>query len=770
MNTKVKGKASKASKAKGKAIVGIAMAAIMVASVMAAMLPMGSAVGIGKDFNYIGAAVETQTVLVGQDVQFNGTGLPNPWLAPKDVKVKKFVDGIWYDYRGPWTDGKAYNIDWDPDLTLKATDDIYETSLSVEDPSIPLKLKVGTKEVSSIAVKTPLKIDTGGINLFLLDRVDLKIVGPDGQIKYDETNDQKFTNISVKELQENFGGSPGKLVTAGWTIGDYTFQIKTKSEYACGLDANSAVKDLKLLKGVIDIDADTTSTIELEQVTLTVTGVADDKIEVYGDSSDVEFKRGIMDTPVEDSKYKHEYYWFYDTIDDDGVRKYAVEFSDTGTYTITVNVTSSPGGVRDGDYETVDITVSEKGVTFDMPASVVIGERVTIKGTTTSGTYVSVYIDDILYRQLDNLTIDDGEFSKEVATTDVGMSIPGTVRLKAWIDCECGVPSGQPSTSDKPTRTSDGDEAILLTTPDLTAELSPMTVALEDDFTVKGTAPGTRQVTILCVGPKGGGSKSLLDEGVKGVSLRKASVSTTDHTFTKKMTVQEDATSGYYDIYVLSVGMDDEWDMTGTSNLEEALKRRYSIPSLTSGVIHTKSQEEIYNILDDMVHCAGSDDLMWLGKLKVETAFLKLDPISAVGVGEPLVVTGESNRKDGYPIVVTCKGPVELDPQTVKLENGTFSVTFDTSKATAGEYLVKADDGDGHTDEKTVEILETIPTPTPPPTTPVPTPTPTIAPPPTPTPTPAPTPTPTPGAPGFEAVFAIAGLLAIAYLVLRRRK
>lgn len=56
------------------------------------------------------------------------------------------------------------------------------------------------------------------------------------------------------------------------------------------------------------------------------------------------------------------------------------------------------------------------------------------------------------------------------------------------------------------------------------------------------------------------------------------------------------------------------------------------------------------------------------------------------------------------------------------------------------------------------------PTPTPSPT-PTPTPTPTI--PPTVAP---PTPTPTPEEPGFGAVFAIAGLLAVAYLVLRRKR
>jgi len=63
------------------------------------------------------------------------------------------------------------------------------------------------------------------------------------------------------------------------------------------------------------------------------------------------------------------------------------------------------------------------------------------------------------------------------------------------------------------------------------------------------------------------------------------------------------------------------------------------------------------------------------------------------------------------------------------------------------------------------------PTPTP---TPTPTPKPTVMPTPTPTPTPTatptPTPTPTPEEPGFEAIFAIAGLLTIAYVVLRRKK
>jgi NitT/TauT family transport system substrate-binding protein len=64
------------------------------------------------------------------------------------------------------------------------------------------------------------------------------------------------------------------------------------------------------------------------------------------------------------------------------------------------------------------------------------------------------------------------------------------------------------------------------------------------------------------------------------------------------------------------------------------------------------------------------------------------------------------------------------------------------------------------------KIMEIAPTPTPTPEV-----TPTITPSPTPviTPTPTPTPSPAPPTPGFTAVFAIAALLAVTYLVLRRR-
>ncbi len=743
------------TRSKGKAIIGISMAAIMVVSVLAVAMPMAVATSDGTDFNTISGPA-TQKVLIGQNLQFTGYG--------DDVTVSRIVSGDVENVYQTDAQNRIYNVNWPTSgaffVNYNASAKRGAAQLSVEAADIPLTLKVGTKAVASIAEGTELKVYTGGINLYAADKVDLVIIGPDGQIKTDTINSQQFTGITVAALGD-FGN---KLVTKGWKIGDYTFQVKSKSAEACGLDVVSDVKPLKILKGEIAIDAEPTSTMELDTVTVTVSGVANDEIRVVADPCDgAEFKDGVDDTPA-NAGCK-----FTDTIDSDGIRKYAIEFSDTGTYTLRATVEGSKDEARIGSYDTVDITVLEKAVEFDMPNTAIIGERITVKGTSTSGTYVSVWIDDTLFAPMRNLVLEDGEFSKEVTTTAVGMSVPGSVRLKAWIDAD------QAAGADVPTRTADGETAILLQVPLLTAELSTPSVAVKDDFKIEGYAPGSTNVWIMAVPPKGGGGKALTADR-KGITIDKASVATTDNSFTKKLTVQKDATSGYYDLYVLSPGMDEVWDMTSNKDLIAAINTKYHIPDITNpNDAGTKTQAEVQSMLDSLVTSAGSDDLMVQLRLKVESAYVRLDPVAAVNAGTPLVVKGASNRQQGFNIVVTCKGPVELEPQVIKIEDDTFTATFDTTDATTGEYVVKADDGDGHTDEvevfitgktaqeiaagvekvveEVIEVIEEI----------------TATPVPTPTPTPAPTPEPTPEPPGFEAIFAIAGLLAVAYLVHRRK-
>jgi len=700
-----------------KAITGIAMATIIIGAVFAVMPPViVMAVSTGDNFNHIGAGLH-ETVLVGQNVQFNGTGEPNAWSDPSKVKVEKFDRGHWYHYAGPWTNGKVYNIDWGTWLTLRATDGTTNTTLSVKELKMPLKLKVKDKEVTSIAAGTPnFWVDVGGINLLPEDRVDLVIIGPDGQIKYDSVNNQKFTNITVSYLEQTYGNKSVGLKTSGWVIGDYTFQVKTKSEYACGLDVRSVQKSLKIRRCEIAIEVYKPSCIENETVKLTVRGVPGDSITVSGPSSDVRFMDGVYDTPASDSgKWIDRYYRFSDTIDEDGIRLYAVKFTDTGSYTIRVEV---PSGVCKGDYDTADISVCEKAVTFDVPATVVIGQKFTVKGHANTGHFVTIAVEDKVYNKLDHLVIDEnGEFSQDIDTAADDLPefrILGSVTLKAYIDR----PKAYSYPEDiRPGERDDGSTAILLTRGELTAEVSAENISRGDDFTITGEAKGTKQVDILIIAPKGS-SGSVITGGqglettqdgtpkeVTNIYYASASVSETDYTFTKKIRVDDEANNGSYLVIVLSPGSDGMYGKVGYTNIKEALGA-YTL----SG----KTQDEVLAIVQDAtVGAVGSGDLMWLTYVRVGTPTVTLNPIATVTVGEPLVVTGTSNHGDGHTIIITVKGPgtVEFTTQLVRVEHGTFEATFDTTNAVAGIYTVIADDGDGHTDEATVEILPAI-TPT----------------------------------------------------------
>jgi hypothetical protein len=419
-------------KVKGKAIIGIAMAAVILASVFAATVPMVSAKSIRGEFNIIEPNT-TEKVLIGQNLEFTG------FTTTPEV-VTRIVSG---DIENVYTadNHRIYNVNWPASGSYYVD---YEgpdqAQLSVEEPEMPLELRVGTKQVSSIALGTNINIDTSGMNLFPNDQVDLVIHGPDGQIKYDDVNGQQFTDITVADLNDWYDDN--NLETDGWTIGAYTFKVETDDVNACGLEVESVVRPLKIKIGKLAIEAEMTSCIELQTVKLIVTGVADDeiKVEVLPLSPNVIFKAGIDDTPQDATNQ------FNHIIDADGTRKYAVEFTDTGSYTIRVDVTgpNEIGGrwnPRVGDSDTVDITVSEKLITFDVPPTVTIGENFTIRGTANIGSTVDIAVDGYVYPLLNDLAIDDnGDFSADIATAEIApFSDTGPVILTAYIDRAAGV-------------------------------------------------------------------------------------------------------------------------------------------------------------------------------------------------------------------------------------------------------------------------------------------------------------------------------------------
>jgi len=205
----------------------------------------------------------------------------------------------------------------------------------------------------------------------------------------------------------------------------------------------------------------------------------------------------------------------------------------------------------------------------------------------------------------------------------------------------------------------------------------------------------------LIVAPKGFRGSNI--EGGTGMYYATTSVSTTANSFYKRINVGDDVDTGKYLVMVLSSGGDGVWGKYGYEELYDPDDPSNPDTSLGQYTLTTRTQEEMLEIVEDQTFL--SDDQLWIDMVNVEQPYVRLDPIVDVALGEPLEVSGTTNREEGYTIVVTVKGPVELAPQTATVEKGRFNAVFETSSAVPGTYTVKADDGDGNNDTATVTIL-----------------------------------------------------------------
>jgi hypothetical protein len=224
-------------------------------------------------------------------------------------------------------------------------------------------------------------------------------------------------------------------------------------------------------------------------------------------------------------------------------------------------------------------------------------------------------------------------------------------------------------------------------------------VSTKSEFAAEGTLAEPFKgngLVILNVPPKG-------DFWIDQRLLEKISEKDGICGFAKRFfSLSEDKVVGYYDIYALHPGIDGVWGTSVEEDLETVLRAHFDRPILATDSI----QDEVNEILESLINDPYSDDLMALLNIRLEEPYVELDPIEDVLIGEPLVVSGITNREEGCTIVLTCRGAkAELCPATTQVENGMFEAVFDTIDAVPGEYTVKTwFVDDVLTDEVTVNI------------------------------------------------------------------
>jgi len=422
-----------------------------------------------------------------------------------------------------------------------------------------------------------------------------------------------------------------------------------------------------------------------------------------------------------------------------GTTKFAAHFADTGTYTIAATDYGSvyPTATR-LDEKDIEIAVIEKNITFDVPSMLIIGETLTIRGTSKCGDTVTIAVADQIVQKLDQIVIDgNGEFAVEIDTSSldspVEFNIPGAVSLRAFID--------RAETGDiSPDEVDDGSTEVFMVRPWLTADVSTGSVDLGDEFTVSGTAKGTKYVDILIIGPKGYGGSNI-ESGI-GRYQATVGVSASEGTYSQKIRAGDDVDNGRYLVVVLSPGSDGVYGCD-SGGMMGAAQSKYSVVSTTpipisipisipiptptptppplrrgtcrGGVtiegaldcytLNGRTQYEMLEIFDNIVGLC--DDLIWVSYITIgKQETLIFDPIADVRVSEALEVTGETSREDGAIIWVTVAKPYYMIvPKAAIAKDNTFTATFDTTGAQLGGYVVTAMDGYGYTAARIVNVI-----------------------------------------------------------------
>ena len=365
-------------------------------------------------------------------------------------------------------------------------------------------------------------------------------------------------------------------------------------------------------------------------------------------------------------------------LDEKGKKRVRIptEKLDYGRYKVTVKLSEFPVCA-----ETRYVLIKKGKTSLEVPETATVGDIVHLKGTSDYG-YLAVFVIDEVYKS-DAAIIDD-KFEWYWETS---------------VEFEGGREIGVFILNDRPSEISIGDyvsgdwqreegvdaAATIFLFPPMLRMTVPKHIAAGDDVVISGKATGTDRVYIISINKEG--DVVFPPDGIA-----------------RTTPVEEDE-------WVENIG---EIDFGNYTVISLHKGKDGGINAIENGKWaaggENKTLKERVAILMNAIRSTGSDDLFVLFNFTVEPAYVSFNPIENVTIGDPLEITGKTNREPGTKIGIwTIEGPTMLPPVITEVEwptadQGMFTATIDTYDAVPGIYTLKAEDDDLNTDTATVEI------------------------------------------------------------------
>ena len=448
-----------------------------------------------------------------------------------------------------------------------------------------------------------------------------------------------------------------------------------------------------------------------------------------------------------------------------------------------------------GEDAKVTVTIEKGVITAVADAdSFFVGNPILLSGTTTAGDKLYFYIEgqNFPFTYInpsaftgDKLKVANGEWTVEIDSTQVTVStaagvktlIAGTYPVIVSIANPADyVPATDGTLKEYAMSKTYGTAAITLTQPFITGVDVPGIVVQGTEYKITGTAYATENVKLYIFGTNyfyvdndfgfeeeqfeftlPAGLTNGMAVGTYFYLIQHPMKDQVFNVWNGSVTIAADeyagGSSGAFADFYYAATQDPEVDGTFIFNA------------------FTRGTNYAAQALLEEIAGQNIDDIFVQGVFEVEAQKLTINPIPAeVAKGTALTISGYTNSGEGVEVIVnvlagkfgaTVKGDENaalfLTAKAVTKEDGTFEATIDTSKLELGNYIVTVEIDGTQYDSAAVAIVDKAPV-TPPaddkPDTPV---------------TPPADDKPTePETPGFGALAALAGLGAVAVLLLRR--